>query len=116
MNIHICFLVNAHAPMQMSNILSTYPLLLVMTIFVKLVCHQVNRMLITSPTVKMLIPCGMVKVAIQIAHAAYSTIHHGFVNNYHSQLMLIWKSDYMCSAEEASVENTPIELIEIYAK
>ena len=32
---------------------------------------------------------GMVKVVVQLAHAAHSTIHHGFVNNYLSQLMLI---------------------------
>ena len=41
----------------------------------------------------LMIPCGMVKVVVQLAHAAHSIIHHGFVNNYLSQLMLIWKSD-----------------------
>ena len=46
----------------------------------------------TLPSMLM-IPCGMVKVVVQLAHAAHSTIHHGFVNNYLSQLMLIWKSD-----------------------
>ena len=39
----------------------------------------------------LMIHCGMVKIVDQLLHAAHSTIHHGFVNNYFSQLMLIWK-------------------------
>ena len=34
------------------------------------------------------IPCGMVEIVVQVA-----ITHHGFVDNYLSQLMLIWKSD-----------------------
>ena len=64
---------------------------LVMITFVKLVYHQVSPLTILSSM--LMIPCGMVKVVVQLAHAAHSTIHHGFVNNYLSQLMLIWKSD-----------------------
>jgi hypothetical protein len=58
---------------------------------VRLVCHQVKALLTLS--FMLMIPCGMVKVVVQLAHAAHSTIHHGFVNNYLSQLMLISKSD-----------------------
>ena len=72
------------------EILGTPLLMLVMTTFVRLVCHQVSDILV--PFILM-IPCGMVEVVVQLAHAAHSTIHHGFVNNYLSQLMLIWKSD-----------------------
>ena len=57
---------------------------------VKPVCHQVNVGIMPSI---LMIPCGMVKVVVQLAHATHSTIHHGFVNNYLTQLMLIWKSD-----------------------
>ena len=82
---------HVHAQIAMSNNLSTYPLLLAMTTSVRLVCHQVKAgALIPS---MLMIPCGMVKVVVQLAHAAHSTIHHGFVNNYLSQLMLTWKSD-----------------------
>ena len=65
--------------------------LLVMTTSVRLVCHQVKSSVIMSSMP--MIQYGMVKVVVQLAHAAHSTIHHGFVNNYFSQLMLIWKSD-----------------------
>ena len=41
----------------------------------------------------LMMPYGMVRVVVQLAHAPYSTIHHGFVNSYLSQLMLIWKLD-----------------------
>jgi hypothetical protein len=76
---------------------------------VRLVCHQVKvgGDMSSMPT----IPCGMVKVVVQLAHAAHSIIHHGFVNNYLSQLMLILKSEF-----KSAMENTPIELIEIYVK
>ena len=36
-----------------------------------------------------MILCGMVKVVDHLAHVAHSTIHHGFVNCYLSQLVLI---------------------------
>ena len=64
---------------------------LVMTTSVRLVCHQVNDGAVLFSM--LMIPCGMVKVVVQLAHAAHSTILHGFVNNYCSQLLLIWKSD-----------------------
>ena len=73
-----------HGPM-------THHHLLAVTIFVRLVCHQVKVGAVSH--FMLLIPCGMVEVVVQLAHAAHSTIHHGFVNNYLSQLMLIWKSD-----------------------
>ena len=66
--------------------------LLAMTTSVRLVCHQVNVGAVVP--FMLMIPCGMVKVVVQLAHAVHSTIHHGFVNNYLSQLMLIWKSDF----------------------
>ena len=92
MSIQVTMPVYAHAPTLTNSILSTvYHLLLVMITSVRLVCHQVSAMLLI-PFILM-IPCGMVKVVEQIAHAAHSTIHHGFVNNYLSQLMLIWKYD-----------------------
>ena len=84
--------------------------LLAMTTSVRLVCHQVNVGAVV-PSMPM-IPCGMVKVVVQLAHAACSTIHHGFANSYLSQLTLTWKSD----CQDASLENTPIELVEIYVK
>ena len=81
---------NAHVQILLSSVLSTYLLSLVMTISVRLVCHRAKGGVIPF---MLMIPCGMVKVVVQGAHAAHSTIHHGFVNNYLSQLMLIWKSD-----------------------
>ena len=42
----------------------------------------------------LMISCGMDKVVVQLTHAVHSTIHHGFVNSYRSQLMLVWKSGY----------------------
>ena len=65
--------------------------LLAMTTSVRLVCHQVEVGEVVPSM--LMIPYGMVKVVVQLAHAAHSTIHHGFVNNYLSQLMLICKSD-----------------------
>jgi hypothetical protein len=73
-----------HVPIQ-------HHLLLAMTTSVRLVYHQVKGLTLESSM--LMIPCGMVKVVVQLAHAAHLTIHHGFVNNYLSQLMLIWKSD-----------------------
>ena len=85
---------HVHARIAMSHNLSTYPLSLAMTTSVRLVCHQVKvGALVPS---MLMIPCGMVKVVVQLVHATHSTIHHGFVNNYLSQLMLIWKSDSAC--------------------
>ena len=49
---------------------------------------QLVKGLIALPFMLM-IPCGMVKVVVQLAHAAHSIIHRGFVNNCLSQLMLI---------------------------
>ena len=63
----------------------------VMITSVRLVCHQISD--IDLAPFMLLIPCGMVEVVVQLAHAAHSTIHHGFINNYLSQLMLIWKLD-----------------------
>ena len=63
-----------------------------MIISVKLVYHQVKVPIMIVILFMLMIPCGMVKVVVQIAHAAHSTIHHGFVNNFLSQPMLIWKS------------------------
>ena len=65
--------------------------MLVMTISVRLVCHQVSDTILV-PFILMIL-CGMVRIVVQLAHAAHSTIHHGFVNNYLSQLMLFWRSD-----------------------
>ena len=48
---------------------------------VRLVCHQVSLGLMIVDSL-LLIPCGMVKVVAQLAHAAHSTIHRGFINNY----------------------------------
>jgi hypothetical protein len=79
------------AQQVMSSILSTYLLLLVITTSVRLEYHQVRTITMTFSTP--MIPCGMVMVAVQLAHAAHSTIHHGFVNNYLSQVMLTWKLD-----------------------
>ena len=73
--------------MLLSSGQSTYLPTLVMITFVKLVCHQVSSIVILSSM--LMIHCGMVKVVVQLAHAAHSTIHHGFVNNYLSQLLLI---------------------------
>ena len=64
-------------------------LMLVITILVRQVCQLVKNLPGISST--LMIHCGMVKVVVQLAHAAHSTTHHGFVNNYLSQLMLIWK-------------------------
>ena len=82
--------VRAH--MAMSSILLTYYLLLLaMTTSVRLEYHQVRTL--TMQLSMLMIPCGMVKVVVQLANAAHSTIRHGFVHNYLSKLMLIWKSD-----------------------
>ena len=67
------------------------PHLSVMIIFVRLVYHEVKDL--ANVSFMLMIHCGMVKVVVQLAHAAHSTIHHGFVNNYLSQLMLIWRFD-----------------------
>ena len=68
-----------------------YHLLLEVITSVKLVC-QLVKVMIAVPFMP-LIPCGMVKVVVQLAHAAHLTIHHGFVNNFFSQPLLIWKYD-----------------------
>ena len=69
---------------------SLYHPLLVTTISVRVVCHQVRLGVTLS---MLMIPCGMVEVVVKLALAAHSTIHHGFVDNYLSQLMLVWKFD-----------------------
>ena len=66
--------------------------MLVMTTSVRLVYLQDRH--IKTVFFILTIHCGMVKVVVQLAHAAHSTIHHGFVNSYLSQLMMIWKYDY----------------------
>ena len=66
--------------------------MLVMTTSVRLVYLQDNH---GAPHSILTIHCGMVKVVVQLAHAAHSTIHHGFVNSYLSQLMMIWKYDFV---------------------
>ena len=91
-SIKVTKLVNVHVPMLTSSIVSVSHLSLVMTISVRLVCHKVNRIQVVSSM--LMIPCGMVKVVVQLAHAnAHLTIHRGFANNYLSQLVLIWKPD-----------------------
>ena len=88
------FRLNVHTQIAVSKLLATYLLSLVMTTSVRLVCHQVKALTQVGAVYYLLtIPCGMVKVVVQLAHAAHSTIHHSFVNNYLSQLMLISKSD-----------------------
>jgi hypothetical protein len=104
---------NVHARIAMSNLLPVYLPLLAMTTSVRLVCHQISSLTLKSSM--LIIPCGMVKIVVQLAHAANSTIHHGFVNNYLSQLILISKSD-CAQVFYALYENTPIELIENYVK
>ena len=47
-----------------------------MIISVKLVCHQVRLTELLNSM--LMIPCGMDKVAVQLAHAAYSTTHPWF--------------------------------------
>jgi hypothetical protein len=91
MSVQVTISVHTHALSLTSSIISIYHLMLAMITSVRLVCHQVNSLTMMSSM--LMIPCGMVKVVVQLAHAAHSTIHHGFVNNYLSQLMLIWKSD-----------------------
>ena len=80
-----CTNVNEQCPINI------YLFLLVMIISVRLVYHQVNNGAVVSSM--LMIPWGMVKVVVQLAHAAHSTIRHGSVNNYLYQLMLIWKPD-----------------------
>ena len=61
-------------------------------------------------------PLWVDEAVVQLAHAAHSTIHHGFVNNYLSQSTNANLEVKQCSAERESTENTPIELTEIYVK
>ena len=75
-----------------SNITEQHPINIPSTTtFVKLVFHQIRHIVILH--FMLTIHCGMVMVVVQPAqcHAAHSTIHHGFANNYLSQLVLIWK-------------------------
>ena len=80
---------NVLAVILVRHVQSTFLPMLATTTFVKLVFHQVRRIVI-SPFMLM-IDCEMVKVVVQLTHAAHSTIHNGFVNNYLmiSQLVLI---------------------------
>ena len=79
-----------HAQAQIVRQPLIYHLLYAMITFGRLACHQVKHGVISFMLTTLR---GMVKVVVQLAHAEHSTIHHGFVNNYLSQLMLIWKSD-----------------------
>jgi hypothetical protein len=91
MSIQVTMSVYAHALGLTSSIPSVYHLMLGTITSVRLVCRQVSALLVVPSM--LMIPCGMVMVVVQIAHAAHSTIPHGFVNNYLSQLTLISKSD-----------------------
>jgi hypothetical protein len=81
----------ADVPVLIHHVPILHHHLLAMITSARLVCHQVQGLAVVPSM--LMIPCGMVKVVVQLAHAAHSTIHHGFANNYLSQPMLIWKSD-----------------------
>ena len=85
--------------------------------FVGLVFRVVKPRVVSANNIIMLmILCGMVVVVAPLAHAAHSTTHHGFVSNYHSQPMPIWRCDCVRIYGSASAENTPVQLIEIYTR
>ena len=84
---HGTIAVNVHAPMLLSNMLFPYLLSLVMTSYF---CEtgvppdqQYNNNIISFT---LTIHFGMVKTVVQLAHTACSTVHHGFVDNYLSEL------------------------------
>ena len=93
---------------------SSYHHLLARITFVRLVCHQV-KVGVMEPF-RLMIPRGMAMVVVQLAYAAHSTIHCGFVNNYIPQSTNADLEVRLCSANRAAIENTPIELVEIYIK
>jgi hypothetical protein len=63
---------NVHARIAMSNLLPVYLPLLAMTTSVRLVCHQISSLTLKSSM--LIIPCGMVKIVVQLAHAANSVV------------------------------------------
>ena len=102
--------VDVHVPTH--HVPIPHHLLLVMIISVRLECHQVR---LGGIPFMLMIPDGMVKVVVQLAHAAHSTIHRGFVK----KLPQSTNADLevrLCSFGSAFAENTLIKLIEIYTK
>jgi hypothetical protein len=83
--------VDAHAPSHHHP--TEHRRLSATIISAKLGCHQVSTL--AGAFFMLTIPCGMVKVVVQTALAAHSIIHHGSVDSYLSQLMQIWKCDYV---------------------
>ena len=58
---------------------------------------------------------GMELVVDQIMTAVLSTIHHGFVNNYHLPQLMILRCGFVVHISLMS-EDTPVEVIEIYVQ
>ena len=103
-----------HVPVLTHHVPVPHHHLLAMTNSVRLVCHQVKVGALVP--FMLMIPCGTVKVVVQLAHAAHSTIHHGFQGKQLPQSTNADLEVRLCSLQDASIENTPIELIEIYVK